>query len=185
MLGLTSPEIPIAIPKIENTSLTELVDRWTIQNLARVRRQMLAEKASLEKEGVEFKGLSLSESPVCRFWLVTPPPEGFKIVVGEVLMLDEYGRPIDSEGKNHYFARATDGGQVLCFTAGQFLETHHPSEIKPTTKPGDRIAYYQEKAPDLFTDYGNGLVRLFGTTEEIRDRLDLWYRKNPRLKVGD
>lgn len=114
--------------------------------------------------------------PLCASWLqLNSMPFETTVKDGTVTVFD----PATFCFKNivgHTFA-VDEFSNVLCFTFGQFGDDQfYKSPYKPW-QPGDRLHKYQQLAPGLVTLYEpEGIGLLYGSPEEIRQNMGLWYQ---------
>lgn len=106
--------------------------------------------------------------PLCGTMLDIKLPLGFTKVTGSVSMTRE------DEGPFPHLFSISDLGLILCLTPGQFVDVDDDE-----TWPGQRIKKLVAKSPELIKlDEGTGVAMLLGDPDEIKDRLDLRYRKS-------
>lgn len=98
-----------------------------------------------------------SEMPICWALGKIPPPEGYWYEEGKVGDID------------HAFYM-NQFGEIVCLTAPQFYQPRNN-----TLSRGKRTERYALQAPDIFFIVSPEIAVLYGTVNQIRDRLGLEY----------
>jgi hypothetical protein len=106
----------------------------------------------------------LSEMPLCWSLTLIPKPYLYSIKVGKV-----YTESLP-EGAPHTFFMSDNGEEIICLTAGQFVEP----DSTPLT-PGERISQLREKSPDLIFKLNDQIYMLRGNKKGV-EKLGLIYR---------
>lgn len=147
-----------------------------MSTLESTRGFLLRTSGNWEDECLDVRQRALSEMPLCTSWLqLNSIPFETTVKDGVVKVVDP--KIFCFKSMNSHAFAVDAFGNILCFTFGQFCDDQfYESPYKPW-QPGDRIRKYQQMAPNLVTIHEpEGIGFLYGSPEEIRQRMGLWYQ---------
>ena len=115
----------------------------------------------------DFNKRTISEMPLCEsIRLLNYLPSGYSFCEGSV-QIKRYSPP--KHCLYHQFMK-NENGQIICLFPGQFIKLEDDA-----LKPGDRLAIIKSEAPELITNFSNGLALLHGSIYDIDKKLGLKY----------
>lgn len=119
----------------------------------------------------DFSKRILSEMPLCISHVSVlenaKPPQGHLMNFTRSGSVNLQNPIFGKERRSHHGFLIADNNFIIDFTAAQF--------VRHGLKPGDRLGAIRELAPELFLGLSEGFVALFGSKQEIKEKLNITY----------
>jgi hypothetical protein len=143
-------------------------ERDSLMAIHEARKKTIGQPLDMSLE----QGRWLSELGLCGCLPEITLPAGFNTILGVVKLSKDLPK-VNGSTRNvvHKFGYHEDG-RILCVTFGQFYD----SEENLILIGGDRVRFFERKAPNLITLFpDHEIAVLLGQKEEIKQKLGLDY----------